>query len=76
VKEWVYEAKRAEHLFNEVSTCEVECYEDGEQVTDGNPEGKETFLDDWYQCSCGEVFKDEDEAVDCCFPKYHVDYEE
>jgi hypothetical protein len=76
VKEWVYEAKRAEHLFNEVSTCEVECYEDGSRVEDGNPEGKETFLDVWYQCSCGRKFKDEDEAIDCCFPRYHVDYEE
>ena len=76
MKEWVYEAKRAEHLLNEVSTCEVECYEDGTQVTDGNPEDKETFFEDWYQCSCGQKYKTEEDAVDCCFPNYHVDYEE
>ena len=76
MREWVYEAKRAEHLFNEVRTCEVECYEDGTQVTDGNPEGRETFLDVWYQCSCGQKYKTEEDAVDCCFPRYHVDYEE
>lgn len=76
MKEWEYDALRDQHAFDNVSSCEVECYEDGAQVTDGNPEGKETFLDVWYQCSCGKKFKNEDEATDCCFPKYHVDCEE
>jgi len=76
VKEWQYDALREEHRRTEVSECEVECYEDGRRVEDGNLEGEETFLDIWYQRSCGEVFKDEDEAIECCFPRYHVDYEE
>ena len=76
MKEWEYDALREEYRRNEVSECEVECYEDGSRVEDGNPEGKETFLDEWYQCSCGKKYMEEDDAVDCCFPRYHVDYEE
>jgi hypothetical protein len=76
MKEWEYEALREEHRRDEVSECEVECYEDGSRVEDGNPECKETFIDDWYQCSCGQIYQTEEEAVDCCFPRYHVDYEE
>lgn len=72
MKEWEYDALeydalRDEHKFNEVSECEVECYEDGSVVEDGNPEDKETFFDIWYQCSCGEKYRTEDEAIECCF---------
>ncbi|MFA5453178.1 MAG: hypothetical protein WC248_06360 [Candidatus Methanomethylophilaceae archaeon] len=76
MKEWEYDALR-EECREEISNIEVECYEDGRRVEDGNPENKETFLDIWFQCpSCGNIFKNEDEATDCCFPKYHVDCEE
>ena len=75
MKEWEYDALKNEHRRNEITSVKVECYENGEPVPEG-VEAEESFMDDWYQCSCGQKYKTEEEAIDCCFPKYHIDYEE
>jgi hypothetical protein len=76
MKSWEYDALKDDHRRTEITSVEVECYEDGTPVPEGVESEEQTYMDTWYQCSCGQKYKTEDEAVECCFPHYHVDYEE
>jgi hypothetical protein len=75
MKEWQFDLLKEEHRQLNVKEVEVECYANGEPVPDG-VEATESYMEIWHQCSCGKKYRTEEEATECCFPHYHVDYEE